>query len=420
MRTHSTAVLAALAAALLGLTACSGTESTADARITVQSNWTTSQPQNAPFVAAIERFTEETGIEVDLVVNGDDLNQVFESDVLAGQEADVVLVNLTDKQLDWAKDGVVIPLNDQLVEWGLDEIVPTYNVEEWTDEEGNLRGIPYSGFTWPWWYNKAVFDSVGLEVPTTIEDLIAAAPVLREAGVAPMVIGGNDWSGQKIFLQVIQSYLAPERTIEVLGEGTYCDPDVLEGIELFVRLRDAGVFVDGVEGYTVDQATSLYFAGQAAIGSMGSWSYLDAPDDIVENTVLGGMPVVAGGQFEAPTAFQGATGSGWWVSNNGAEKLDIVGQFIQFMYSDEILVALLEEGGNVPLALPESADITASNPLLAEALTELPEAVDWAVMPDLYIPASATNPMYRSVSIAFTSGNDAQQVCAAMEEAYGQ
>jgi multiple sugar transport system substrate-binding protein len=408
---------------LLALTACGSDDTASNADVLrVQTNWNASQPQNAPLVEATEKFTEETGIEVELLLNGDDLNQVYESALLAGEEADIVMLNLTDKQLEWAKDGAVVPLNDQVKEWGLEDEIPERNLEEWTDDEGNLRGLPYTGFTWPWWFNMDLLAEAGVtEMPRTTDELIAAAKALRAAGIAPVVAGGNDWSGQKMFLQVIQSYATPDEMVSTLRDGNYCQaPGVMEGIELFVELRDAGVFVDGVEGYTVDQAASAYFAGDAAIASMGSWSYLSAPPEIAAATTLGGMPVPTDGTYDKPTAYQGATGSGFWVSNNGAEKMDAVEQFITFMYRDEVVGSLLTEGGIIPLTLPEGVDVSTENPLLAEALTTLPESVDWAVMPDLHIPSAATNPMYRSTSIAFSPGNDAEQICAAMETAYAE
>lgn len=421
MRMSSRAVVLAGAAALT-LAACSGGGTSDAATLVVQTNWNPSQPQNQPLLDAVESFTAETGVEVELLYNGDDLNQVYESAALAGEEADVVLLNLTDRQLSWAMDDIVIPLNDYIVEWGLDEAVPQQNIDEWTDEEGNLRGIPYTGFTWPWWFNLDLLEQAGISaVPSTTDELLTAVTALRDAGITPIVAGGNDWSGQKLFLQIAQSYLEPTEAERVFTEGDFCGtPESVEGIELFVQLRDAGAFVDGVEGYTVDQAASEYFTGDAAIASMGSWSYLQAPEEIIEVTELSGFPAPADGTYARPTAYQGATGSGFWVSHNGEAKIDVVEQFVTHMYTDAVIEALLNEGGIIPVQLPDGVDTSQTNPLLAAALTELPDTVDWAVMPDLHIPAAATNPMYRSVSIAFSPGNDAQAVCAAMEEAYSE
>lgn len=410
-------------AVVAGTAACSSGGASTDAQeLVVQTNWNSSQPQNAPLVDAVKNFTEETGIKVKLVENGDDLSQNYETSLLAGDEADVVMVNLTDKQLSWAEDGAVIPVQDFVSEWGLEDSIPQTAIDEWTDDQGNLRGFPYSGFTWPWWYNTELLAQVGVDsIPETTDDLIAASDKLRAAGIAPVVIGGNDWSGQKVFLQIMQSYMSPDETKDLLGSGDYCgNPDAMKGIEEFTKLRDAGVFVDGAEGYTVDQAASQYFAGKAAIAPMGSWSYKNSPAEISGATTLGGFPIVDGGSYDKPTAYTGATGSGFWVSPNGEKKLESVEKFVTYMYTDEVVGSLLTEGGIVPLTLPEGTDVADTNPLLAAALTELPESVDFAVMPDLYIPAAATNPMYRATSIAFTQGKDAAAICAALDEAYAQ
>jgi multiple sugar transport system substrate-binding protein len=419
----SIATAGALAFTLLGsLAACAstGSGSGADDQIVVQTNWTASQPQNKPLFAAFKSFTKETGIKVKVLESGDNLNQVFETSLLAGEEADVLLVGLLEKQLDWAINGAVVPVNDYAKDWGIDKQIPSDALSEWTDADGNLRAFPYSGFTWPWWYNMALLEKVGVtEVPTTSAGLIELSGKLRAAGIGPVVVGGIDWSGQKLMLQFLQSHLTNDEAKKVFAEGNTCkNPGAMKGLESFVELRDAGVFVDGVEGYTADQAQSAYLDGQAAIAPLGSWAYSAASEDIAATTVLSGMPSPAGSAFDRPIAYRGSTSAGWWISPNGDKKIDKVQKLITYMYGDDVLKAILDEGGVIPVADFGGDTSGVTSPLLKQSLTEFPERVDFPVMPDIFVPADVSNPMYRASSIAYTPGNDASVICGAIDEIY--
>ncbi|MGJ6968649.1 ABC transporter substrate-binding protein [Streptosporangium sp. G11] len=410
-------------AALALVTACGGgqvpSQEQATTALTLQTNWTSGGAESVPLKKALADFTAKTGIQVKVLENGDDLNQVYETSLLAGQEADVLLVGLLEKQLDWVKNGAVVPAEEYVQAWGLGEAIPAESLADWKDPEGHLRGLPYAGFTWPWWYNKTLFDKHGIALPQTTEDLFAAGKKLRAQGVGGVAIGGNDWSGQKVFMQYLETYLDAPSAKKIFAEGGTCaSPDAMKGIELFVRTREAGVFVDGVEGLTADQATALYQEGKAAIAPIGSWSFSSTDEALAKGTVLGGMPVAAGGTYARPNAFRGSTSAGWWISPNGKKKIDTVKQLIQYMYSPEVLDHMATDGGVVMATNTTVDPAKLGSPLLRQSYTTFSKSVDFAVMPDLYVPANVGNPLYRATSIAYSKGNDAKKICAAVDEVY--
>ena len=127
----------------------------------------------------------------------------------------------------------------------------------------------------------------------------------------------------------------------------------------------------------------------------------------------------AGGTYAKPTALQGWTGSGFWISNNGLKKLDLVKQYITAWYDPAVATRIISEA-NSPTAvvLPGAPDI--KNKLLSYASTDLNANVDFAVMPDTVVPGSVANPMIRQTSLAFAKGTDAQTICQGMESASAQ
>lgn len=372
----------------------------------------------------VARFEEATGKKVKLIPAGETIPDVFETSVAGGKQADVVIVNLAEKTTNWVEQGIAIPASEYLDDWGLADRINPDALEAWTDAEGQVQGFPYNGFVWPVWYNMDLLGQAGItEVPQTTDDLIAAAAALGDAGIPPFVAGGNDWSGQKLFLQIIQSYMPTDEAETVFAEGGYCESaNAIKGIELFTELRDAGVFVRDTQGYTADQMNAAFYDGKAAMMSAGSWAFGNVPEAIQGNVVLGGFPLPSGSSFDKPTAFQGYTGSGFWVSTNGAkdDKIDLVKDFITTWYEPEIAAAYAQ-ASNGPTAVlasegEEPAEIT--NKVTAQAVNDLPDVVDWAVMPDTFVPGALADPMIRQTSAAYAPGTDAATICASLDGLY--
>ena len=92
--------------------------------------------------------------------------------------------------------------------------------------------------------------------------------------------------------------------------GDFSGDDVRKGIDLFVALRDAGVFVQSVEGLTADTMTAQFFAEDAAIMPSGSWAFEGTPEDLIESVEIGGFPNPSDGVWDKPTAYAGYTSSG--------------------------------------------------------------------------------------------------------------
>ena len=329
------------------------------------------------------------------------------------------MVNLAEKTTQWVKNGAAEPVGDYLDQWGLRDRVRPQALKEWTNANGKIQGFPYSGFSWPVWYDTDLLKKAGIDAPpTTVDELIADSAKLRDAKIGSMVVGGNDWSGQKLFMQIIQQYLAPEDAQQLFIKGGYCaNPGAMKGIDLFVRLRDGGVFVKDVQGFTADLMNSAYYNRDAAIMSAGSWAFGSTPAKVAASTVLGGFPVPNGGSYSKPTAMHGYTGTGIFVSPNGKKKIGAVEAFVKEMYDPTTVQEFVSEAGTVP-ALVTEGKAKASSPLLQQAVTQLDERVTYAVMPDTAIPGNKADAVIRATSAAYASEQDAQKICSGLDAAY--
>lgn len=412
---------------LLGLLlpACGSGSSSGSDQVTLNllHSWAKSDPTGAAFQDLLTQFhTAHPNITIKQTINVEDLGNVYETSFVAGNEADVIMTNLIGQPLSWIKKKAVVPVQDYLQQWGLkDRILPTA-LQQWTTSDGQLQGFPYNGFKWPVWYNMGLLKQAGInEVPTTTDQLIADAQKLRAAGIGPMVIGGNDWSGNKLFSQVVESYLSDSEAKTLFTQGNYCgNPNGRKGVQLFTTLRDAGVFVDSAAGLNADNMDALFYTGKAAIMPAGSWAFKAAPTSLTANgnVYLGGLPVPGDGAVSKPSAYEGYTGTGVWISPNGQKKIDAVRTFVSFLYDPTSIAHLVEKGGMVPAVQNVQLDKDKVSPLLDQATNQLDGRVSYVLMPDTYVPAAVQDKFIRASSQAFIKGQTVDQICSAIQGAY--
>lgn len=411
-----------VATALAGLTACSGTSgsgstSAAPTTLNVLTTYQKGSPEGNFLADMIQKFQQKTGITVQLSEGGKSTPQVYETSVLGGKEADVVMVNLAETTNDWVKNGIVVPAEKYLDSWGLRSKIDPAALKQWSNAAGQVQGFPYTGFTWPTWYNMDLLKKAGVDAPpTTIDELLADVKALRAAGVPTMAVGGSDWNGQKLFLQIAQSYMSADEATKVFSTGGFCStPDAMKGIDLFVQLRDAGLFIKDVQGYTVDQMNAAFYGGNAAMMTNGNWAFAKTPPGL--NVALAGFPTPSGGAYSKPTAYHGFTSTGFWVSPNGAKKETAVKEFITSFYAPDAVAKFSEQAAS-PTAAISAGSVAVTNKLLSYSINELPSKVDFAVMPDTTVPGSLAQPQIRQTAVAFAPGTSAQAICSGLDGIY--
>ncbi len=132
--------------------------------------------------------------------------------------------------------------------------------------------------------------------------MIAAAQALRAAGKdGPVVASGADGMGGKLFELILQSAMTDAEAKASLGGGDWTIPTAIKGVETFVALRDAGVFVDGVEGIDYGGAEARFGEGEVAMCHYGAWAFADAAmEPVAADVQLGGFPIPAGSPHSSP------------------------------------------------------------------------------------------------------------------------
>lgn len=392
--------------------------------LNIMDNWGTEEHAKGPVIQSIfEDFEKEyPNIEINEEVFADtEIATKVETAFLAGKEPDIVFQNFgsyggTD---DWVESGVAIDVTDLLEEWDLKSSFHEHALENFTGSQGRVHAFPLEGFTFPLWYNMAILNEAGVtEVPKTVDDLIDAADKVRAAGYQPMGVGGADISGAVFLSVVTESMMTAEEIEQVYTNGGFSENEgFVKGVELFVRLRDEGVFVDNVEGTNIETFVEMFFSGEAAMMRDGSWHYGTCPEELFDDVVLAGFPLAEGTPREKPVVVSSFIAKGVWVTRNGAKKMDAVEKFITFFYRPENIARFVEETGMTPPMKEIPIDDSKANPLFFQTL-KWGDSVEYVASVDSYIPGTAMEDFVKISKQAYLPGTTAEEILTMLDQAW--
>ena len=355
---------------------------------------------------------------VDEIYSDLDIPLKVETAFLAGEEPDIVFNNWAGSRDTWVDQGVSIPVDDLVKEWGFEGKFLPEAIQSGTDPKGRLVAFPLEGFTWPVWYNTDILDKAGVGVPKTVDEVIDAAKKIRDAGYEPFVVGGIDWSGYAVFTTIVQLKLSDEEMREVFGKGGFAEnPKAMEGIRLFIQLRDAGVFATNSEGLQADAMNAMFFAEKAAMMQGGSWSFASLPESMQDHVALGGFPILSSDSPHEKPAIYAGFGKGVWITRNGAKKMDAVRKFIQYLFSSEVIKEFVVK---TAMASP-LADIQIAPGELSPFMQSTIDYVKDATIIDItdnYVPQKSFDALYKASALAFIPGTTAEEIAAEFDKIY--
>jgi len=123
------------------------------------------------------------------------------------------------------------------------------------------------------WYNKEIFQKLGLTVPPTYQELVNTAKKLSDNGYIPMYQGAADgWQNENVFL-MIANQLSPGLVEQAQdGKAPWASPALLSAMEAWIKLFKDRVFQEGALGARAYPTGAQLFAqGRVGMMALGSW-----------------------------------------------------------------------------------------------------------------------------------------------------
>lgn len=261
--------------------------------------WSEDEPQAKVIKDAIAKYTEDTGVKVDVQFKGRNGQREGLQPALDAKQnidlfdEDVNRVNGTwGKYLmdleDMAKDYEAEHGNETLFKIARNAYGQTH------DGDDTLHTIPQQPSIFGFFYNKTLFDKAGVEgVPTTWEEMDAACAKLKEAGITP--ITADDAYMTSFIGMHLARYIGQDGVKSlVTGEAsndvtvTWDDPKVLAAAESFADFADKGYFSKNIATNKYPAGQNQEFApGEAAIVICGSWLPNEAKESVADDLEWG-------------------------------------------------------------------------------------------------------------------------------------
>jgi len=139
--------------------------------------------------------------------NPPDYNTTLRAQLEGGTGPDLMYLRSYANSRILFADGFVEPLDAMK-----DELVAAYgeaNLVPWATLEGQSYGVPIIAVSHGIYYNKQIFSDLGLEIPTTWEQLIADAQTIKDAGFIPFAnASGDPWTiAEIVFMNLAPNFI---------------------------------------------------------------------------------------------------------------------------------------------------------------------------------------------------------------------
>ena len=131
----------------------------------------------------------------------------------------------------------------------------------------DLYDLPFGMNVEGFWYNKALFEQAGCEVPTTWDEFEEVLQKLADAGIQPLTAGGADkWGATRL----LNAYAVRTAGNDIMtkaadGEIAYTDEKLVAAADKISEWAEKGYFGEGITTVDMNTAGSMMMSGKAAI-----------------------------------------------------------------------------------------------------------------------------------------------------------
>ena len=261
--------------------------------------------------------------------------------------------------------------------------------------DGSLVGLPLYATEVVFWVNTDLTEQAGVDHTTieTWDDFLGAVQTLKDAGITPIVAGGQD----KWPVHFYWSYLALREggpgvvTTAMTGENDGFENEAFvaagQDLEKLVALEP---FQPGVMGTTYETASGMFADGEGAFHLMGDWDYLPmrgrATDGVGlsdEQLAIMRFPTISDPVTEGGDGATLGGINGWAVT---ADASDQAVDFLTFLLNTDNQKTIAERGIFIPIV--EGADEALPNAFFQQVAQDIQQSDYHQVFLDQFLGAS--------------------------------
>lgn len=281
---------------------------------------------------------------------------------------------------------------------------------------GKQYGAPWSMDGKAFFYNVDVFNELGIEIPTTLNELYAVCEKLKENGYDEPISAGFSapWAVSHYLGTICQRVVDPEVLAkDYTGGGDFSDPAYIEALNIFKKLG---------EYMTADPCSVDHeFARNAFIMGVSPMCYMQLAemkymrDDEELNYAFFNFPAVEDGKGD-PGQLTGAP-EGMMISATAKPEVQEAAiKFMEFVISKEGGHRMIAECGEIS-CVKGAWDETNCDEKQLEAIDLILAATEPAVWQDCATEATIANAFMAGGQLLLTGDMTAEDVMASVQTA---
>ena len=271
------------------------------------------------------------------------------------------LPTLTQAYPDWMlnpiSDGLVLQLDnyinhDKIGFDNYNDILPSFR--ESSKINNVIYSIPFNKSTEILWYNKTLFNELGLKVPTTMDEFTNVA---KEIKSKKNIVGGG-------FDSLSNYYVTYLKNEGVIFDSKF-DPTSQASV------KAVNYYLDGIkQGYFRMAGTDKFLSGPFANETLGMFVGSNASESFITNGVNGKFDI---GVAPYPAKYKMQQGTDLFIfSNATAEQQTAAFEYLKFLTTTENQITWAKETGYIPVRTSalESDEYKNSGSLVAPILVD--------------------------------------------------
>jgi raffinose/stachyose/melibiose transport system substrate-binding protein len=311
-------------------------------------------------------------------VENDQLRQTLRTALSSGEGPDVIFYDAGPGYAGvLAESDLIIPMDEYAAEYGWKEKVAGTALQG-TTIDGKLYGMPLQVDLIGMYVNTAVMEENGWAAPTTLAEMLTFCKTASEAGVIPIAFADNPgWQAFHQFSMTANQMIGADAMQEILyngGAANWNSPEIVTAIQAyFVDMRDAGCFPEDAVALTYDDGNALFYAGDAALHTTGSWMIgdMEANMEAVDKVTFVPFPAIDGGKGQYWIT---GVGSAYYVTANSEHPAESAA-FIDYLFDPAVVADKWVEQGRYVVPVEFEAASVEASPLFASVLDTLQKSL---------------------------------------------
>ncbi len=341
--------------------------------------WTIAGPENDVFQVLTKMYTEEhPNVTFNITIQDQQTLKDFTPSALAAGTKDLDLLWFWADSIgqSFAKSGYLLELGEYFDKYGWWDLQPSsFKKDLGSGDLGNFF-LSDDYVTYPiMYYNKTIFNEVGVTPPTTLEDFFTTGKKIKAAGYGAWAVGNKEPFQLELLLDGLYHRFLSEEDFNLFADW-FIDPNrsiesaeiiksksVIDTFAFLARMSSEELFNSNINTIDDTEARLIFTDGNAAIYMSGDWGVSMLRDE---------APAIDLGYFVLPPQNGNSVievypyNSLCVPANISEEKIPVVIDFMNRMLSKEYALEIFKAGMMASNISVSQEDIAAvADPMIA-------------------------------------------------------